>query len=621
MPSFNTYYSRIIYFLLLPLLSFSQSQSKASLLGVWHNNKLPDTARATAYHNYISKYYFENKTDSAYAMTLELLDFINAKALREQKADVLLLLGRIEHVFGENSKASNHFGTSLKIYEDLKNVRGQANAINNLGVSYRKVYNLDEAKKYYERSIALAETVRDTVLMAQVLANIGNIYGWRYKSDDAISYYEKSLKLSRAINHKQKIALGLINISNAYIQKKEFPLANRYINEAVSIGESEGNYNTLTHAYSVLAMMYYKQKRYDELIEAANQCLFYAEKISNHEMIDGAYFFLFQAYKAKRDFDLTIKYQDLRLDRRTTIDDIHAVQALEKIKIDNHRTKDSLVNINKTLKLGLKHENEKTNLVLAWGGSLSALSILTFVVFRNSKHKQRKAQQEREQQIAEKEKLLKELELSTINAMIKGQEMERQRLASDLHDSVGATLAAAKLQFEYFVKQQVMSHDSEYLTKKISTLLDTAYNETRALSHVKNAGVMAKDGLLPAVERLSKNASGINNLKVEVQSFGLDQRLENALEIAIFRIIQELVTNIIKHAKATHAIVHLTNHDNKLNIMIEDDGVGFDPKQLPKATKGMGLMSIDRRVEYWEGNLTIESELGNGTTIIIDIPV
>ncbi|NRR91815.1 sensor histidine kinase [Winogradskyella undariae] len=607
--------------ILFPFFCFSQIQSKDSLLIIWENTKLEDAVRADAYNDFITENYFESKTDSAYAMALDLFDFSEARNLKKQKADALILLGGIEHIFGDNTKASKNFGLSLKLYKELNDIRGQANAINNLGVSYRKIYNLDEAKKYYEHSLELSESIKDTILIAQTLVNIGNIYGWRYKSDKAITYYEESLKLSRAIKNEQKEALALINISNSYIQKKEFEKARSYTEDAIRIGNSIGNYNILAHANNVLALGYYKQKDYDNIILAANESLFYAEKISSLAMIDGAYFFLFQAYKGKRDFDLTIKYQDLRSDQRTTIDDISTVQTLEKIKIDNHRTQDSLININNTLKLGIKHKNEKTNLVLAWGVSLLILSVLTFIVYRNSKRKQHKAKEERQQQIAEKEKLLKGLEISSINAMIRGQEKERQRIASDLHDSVGATLAAARLQFEYLMKHQINDEDSKDLEKKISLLLDNAYNETRAMAHLKNSGVMAKDGLLPAVEKLAKNASSKNELKFEVQSFGLDQRLENAIEILIFRIIQELVTNIIKHARATHAIIHLTNYENNLNIMVEDDGVGFDSKQLSKTTKGMGISSIDRRVEHLEGQLTIESEINNGTTIIIDIPV
>ncbi|WP_179352668.1 tetratricopeptide repeat-containing sensor histidine kinase [Winogradskyella vidalii] len=611
----------ILFVMLFSSLCYSQEKVNNPLLITWENTKITDAIRANAYKEYIIENYFESKTDSAYAMALQLLDFTKERQLKKEKADALVLLGNIEQIFGNISNASKNYGLSLNLYEELRDKRGQANANSGIGVSYKKVFNLDEAKKHFEIALELSKSVKDTALISQSLVNIGNIYAWRYKSDKAISYYKESLSLARAIKNKQKEALGLINISNSHIQKKDYPKSKTYIDRAIKIGDSIGNYNILAHAYSVLSQNYYKQNRYDDLIIAANHTLEYAEKISNKEMIDAAYFYLFEAYKGKRDFDLTIKYQDLRKDIRSTLEEINSIRILEKIKIDNRRTKDSLVNINKTLKLGMTHQKEKTNLFLAWGGSLSALSILTFIVFRNSKRKQLKAKQERQKQIDEKEKILNDLEFSIVDAMIEGQEKERQRIAADLHDSVGATLAAAKLQFDYLVKRQDSSEPSDVLIQKTRVLLDDAYNEIRSMAHLKNAGVMAKNGLLPAVEKIVENASGIDGLLFEVQSFGLEQRLDNTLEISIFRIIQELVTNVIKHAKATHAIIHLTNYDNNLNIMVEDNGIGFDPKQQPRTTKGMGINSIDKRVEHLEGQFTIESEIGKGTTIIIDMPL
>jgi len=616
----TTNFTIILCFILLPLLCFSQKQQD-SLFVIWENTKLADTTRASAYREFIYKNYFESKTDSAYAMALRLMDFTESHQLKKHKADALILLGEIEHTFGDNTTASKHFGLSLKLYEELNDKRGQAKAINGLGVSYRKVFNLDEAKAHYERSLALSKEINDTILISQSLVNIGNIYNWRYKSDKALNYYQESLKLSKAIKNKRNEALALINISDSYIQKKDYKRAKETIDKAIEIGDSMGNINTLAHAYRTLCSSYFKQKDYDKIIIAANKLLDYGQKLSSNEMIDGAYFFLFEAYKGKREFDLTIKYQNLRQDTKTTIDDISAVRILEKIKIDNHRTKDSLIHINETLKTRITHQNEKANLFLAWGVSLAVLSIIAFLVYRNIKQKQYKAEQERQDEIDEKEKILKDLELSTIDAMIEGQEKERHRLAADLHDSVGATLAAAKLQFDYFVKHQNDVEDSEELTKKISTLLENAYVEIRAMAHLKNSGVIAKNGLLPAVEKLAKNASGINGLEFEVQSFGLEQRLDNSLEISIFRIIQELVTNIIKHAKATQGVIHITNHSDNLNIMVEDNGVGFNPKQLSKTKPGMGITSIDKRVESLDGKFTIESEISKGTTVIIDLPL
>ena len=99
----------------------------------------------------------------------------------------------------------------------------------------------------------------------------------------------------------------------------------------------------------------------------------------------------------------------------------------------------------------------------------------------------------------------------------------------------------------------------------------------------------------------------------------MDERLENSVEITIFRIVQELITNVIKHAEASEIIVHLTSFEDHINIMVEDNGKGFDPSII-KDNDGMGLASIIKRVEHLGGNVDIDSHSGSGTTVILNIP-
>ncbi|MGB0950168.1 MAG: sensor histidine kinase [Marinirhabdus sp.] len=204
--------------------------------------------------------------------------------------------------------------------------------------------------------------------------------------------------------------------------------------------------------------------------------------------------------------------------------------------------------------------------------------------------------------------------------MLAGQEKERQRLASDLHDSVGATLAAARMQFEHISKHKQGLPNYDEIIAHTGKLLETAYTEVRDLAHAKNSGVIAKNGLLPAVQKLARNASATKKLDITVEGFGLEKRLENTIEITIFRIVQELVTNIIKHAGATRASIAITQFDASINIITEDNGRGFEPLKK-KPDNSMGLTGIERRVEHLEGTVVIDSTLGRGTTTIIDIPL
>lgn len=212
--------------------------------------------------------------------------------------------------------------------------------------------------------------------------------------------------------------------------------------------------------------------------------------------------------------------------------------------------------------------------------------------------------------------IIKEQEIKSINALIEGQEKERLRIANDLHDDLGSHMATIKMYFSSFKDQ-----DSKNLFDKTNTLIEEAYQKIRNIAHAKNAGVLAKQGLLKAVQDLARNISKSEQVNIKVYDNGLDQRLENSLELTLFRIIQELITNVIKHANATEVDIHLNEDEGMLNIMIEDNGQGFDVSQLTKNNKGMGLSSIDRRIEDLDGKMIIESQPNSGTSVIIDLPL
>ncbi|WP_299245724.1 sensor histidine kinase [uncultured Aquimarina sp.] len=331
-----------------------------------------------------------------------------------------------------------------------------------------------------------------------------------------------------------------------------------------------------------------------------------------------------QAYKALGDEQNYLIFNNKYL--RSEID---AEQAKNKLKVSNQETEYQTLEKEKKivqlLNTNLKTEAQRIknrNWLIGSSSTLVIGLIIAILVYKNTKRKQRIAEQEREIEIQKAEKLLKEQELTSIDAMISGQEKERQRLANDLHDNLGSTLATVKLHFDHLKnnRDNPKAENIEELYSKTNNLLDEAYQKVRTIAHEKNSGVMAKQGLLPAVKNLAKKASNGEGLQIEIQDYGLDERLDNALEISIFRIIQELITNTIKHANASEIHISLTNHDSLLNIIVEDNGKGFNAKILPEKD-GMGLKSIEKRIEHMEGTFEIDSTIDKGTNIIINIPI
>lgn len=614
---------------MLTIFSFCFGQSNNdSLLKIWNDLKQTNHIRANAYNKFISKSYLENQTDSAYILANQLKQFTLDHNLKLEYANVLNTLGQVQELIGNTEESITNYQKSLKLFRGLKDKKGESIALNNIGRMYKLNWQLDEALNYYNESLDISIQLNDTIQLISILSNIGNVYNIRYKVDEALEYYKRSLELSTAINDKRNEALTYINIGHNYIMRKEYDTAFKYINKSLAISESIDNTFLQASALEIISQSYFVQKNYDKLIEYSLKGLALAEKTSNKSLQNSCYYFLYEGYKGKKNFELAIEYMEKSNESEAVKQEIKTKKQLLNIRISKIRLTDSLIQLQKTFETRLRHDleishknDEKSNLTLGFSAGVIAILAIGFFGYKNVKRKQVIAEQEKEIESQKKDKQLKNLELQAIDAMIIGQEKERQRLALDLHDSVGASLSAAKLQFNYLINEETTPEQTSELISKISTLLDDAYMEVRSMSHLENSGVMAKNGLLPTILNLSENASRHNGFHIEVHSHGLDQRLENSLEISIFRIIQELVTNIIKHAKASEAAIHITNHDSILNIMVEDNGKGFNLNEVIKSNKGMGLSNIDKRVDLLNGTMTIESDINKGSTFIIDIPL
>ncbi len=457
------------------------------------------------------------------------------------------------------------------------NPSDKATAFSKIAVRHLHADNFEESINFFDSAINIAKTISDTVAIMNYTFNKAVVYNANnYKQ------YTKALNIFKELE-----PIFIRDSLTTY-------LAYNYNNQAKSY-RGLGDYNN--------AIKYYAKA---DSIPLANNTI-KTKRIFYENMA--------QTFDEAGDYNKATMYLKLLLAINDSISKLNQDAA-----IADSDTKYRASEKEKQLLVEQQLSSRNKNIAFGLGGSLLLGGIIAFLLYRNTKRKQRIAEQETEIEIQKTEKLLKEQELNTIDAMIAGQEKERQRLASDLHDSVGATLSAAKMQFEHLKKHKGKLQNEDELYARTQDLLEDAYTEVRAMAHVKNSGVIAKNGLLPAVQKLAKNVSATKTLQVEVHDFGLEERLESTLEITIFRIIQELVTNIIKHAQASEANISITQHHDSINIMVEDNGKGFSANRLPQR-EGMGLSNIERRIEHLEGNLDVDSQPDKGTNIIIDIPL
>ncbi|NOZ46553.1 MAG: sensor histidine kinase, partial [Chlorobi bacterium] len=255
-------------------------------------------------------------------------------------------------------------------------------------------------------------------------------------------------------------------------------------------------------------------------------------------------------------------------------------------------------------------QNYLQNLILISGiVILTILIVLIILIYQRKKYIQKEIKN-----IIE----LKEEKRRT-KAIVETQEREKDRIARELHDGIGQLLSAASM---YFSKLSddilIISPDKKTNYEHSITILNDACNELRKISNYMMPRSLTKSGLIPALEDMLSSVFSKINIHYNFETYGIQERLTNYQEIGLYRIAQELVTNIIKHANASTVSVQLFKNKNMIILIVEDNGKGINNEN--KGSGGIGLMNITSRTDILEGSFEIEKAPKKGTVATIRIP-
>ena len=518
--------------------------------------------------------------------------------------------------------AYENYIKSLSIYKEIKNKDSIALCSLELFELIQSQNNLNEnAKPYLDNYHNFALEKEDSLMLLKANNNYASYFWNPDFPDETREYYNKSLLLTQKKGFEKYRVSIYSNLAYLYSEKYS-DSAKYYFDKTLNLIDKKNN-NQLLGTYINYANFFQKQKKYNQAIlqlKKAEEIEASAYQLKYNKIIYGKFA---NSYKEIGDFENAYKYYEKYNITRDSLNNTAQNIAIS----DLDKKYETAEKENKILQL--EKENLETEAKRIKNRNFLIASILLLILvgtiavqsLKNSKRKRKLAEQDAELETQKNITFLKEQELITINAMVDGQEKERKRIAEDLHDNLGSVLATLKLHFENLkINRERKKINQEELFDKTENLIDEAYLKVRSIAHAKNAGVIAKQGLLLAIQMMAEKISSADKIKIDVIDFGLDKRLENNIELTVFRIIQELITNIIKHANAKNATINISLYDQNLNIIIEDDGIGFEIKKV-NLKDGMGISSIKTRVEHLKGTFEVDSSLGNGSSIIIDIPM
>lgn len=553
-----------------------------------------------------------------YKTRLTLLNQIKPTELSlKDKALYEHLLGRTHYLHNSGDGAVVHFNKARELYLKAKDYDKVTELSLTLAEQKRlSEYKYSDYKPLLDEAIAYAEKGKNPSLLCATYLEVGKSLQ-ESEPFKAIEFHQKGKEI--AIKNKDAIYeikfnrnIGLVYCEFIKDQMKARHYQTLSLEQSKKINYPEG----IAYAYVNMASICRNEKNYDAAFKYYQmvQKIKFDNYRTNFNII--LYQYISDTYKEVKNYEKAFEY----LDKKKVLEDIVNEKEEEKyIREINtkYETREKELE-NKALKI----KDQKNKLILYVFIAIFLLFIIGAYFRINYINKKKKiAEQEKLIESQKLENVLKEQELHEIDIMLEGQEKERVKIANDLHDNLGSILATLRLNFQNLHHQKEgISEEEQEMFSKTDDLIEEAYQKVRGMAHAKNAGVIGSEGLVPAVQNIAKKVAIPNKLKVQVIPFGMNERLENTLEVTLFRMIQEILTNTIKHAEATEITISLTQDSESINIIIEDNGKGFNPKTIDKK-EGMGLSNIEKKTEQLNGTFSIDSFEGKGTSIIIDIPL
>jgi two-component system NarL family sensor kinase len=519
-------------------------------------------------------------------------------------------LGIIDQKQGRLKEALEHQISALKIYQKLGQDKWIGYSLNNIAIILQNLGNLEKSLDYHQKALGYRIKLKDQAGEASSYGNMANIFIRMKDTISAISYYEKAIELARKTKEEELISANISNISNIYMGQKNYSKALKLYSESLEIRERLGDSKGISSTLARMGMVYTETGQYKEAAQAFNRSLKLAKSISVIEeelsallglaklkaltnQLDSS-FIMMKTYIAAKDsvYDARIKQQILDVQSQYETDKLE--QDLELVKKEKENTE-------------IKLSQRKTELWLLIFVMISITGAAIFLFYRHQSRQKAAANAER---ISEQE--------TRMSAVFQAQEEERRRIAKELHDGIGQTISAIKMNYQSLSGKAVekeLAPDFE----KIGKMLENAGAEVRIISHQMLPKELEQFGLVPAVEgMLSLNLENAP-LKYQFEHSGFTERIGSQIELAMFRVLQELISNVIKHSKANLLTVQLVKLKSHVVLNVSDNGIGFDVECKEK--NGIGLLNIASRIDAIKGHLHYESEPGKGTSVTIRTPI
>lgn len=509
------------------------------------------------------------------------------------------------HLGKHATSLENHF-SSLSIREKLKDVHGIAISKSNIGMVYQSQDKIPLAEKYVTEALLTLKQGRFHPFQLQTMHTLANLYGMQGKIKEALSLDEEGISLADKYGDNLARSLFYDNMGNCFLygDPPDYKKAVEYFNKTLQIDSSFSNKKQMSDSYVNLGDVYLQQKNYQQAIAHLNRSAILADEAGYAQGKWKALRLLSDAYRQSGQHESA--YASLMLGMKVKDSLVNAgseaSMAEMEVAYDTEKKRQQI-----TLQ---KEQLSKKNLVIGAGVLLLIAVVLLGISYYNRYRLKQNAKLQ--------STILRQQELAS-KAIIHAEEEERRRIARDLHDGVGQLMSAARMNLSAFASQtKLQNPQQEETLEKIIHLVDEGCREVRQVSHEMIPHAIVKQSLANAIKDFIDKID-TTGIDVHLTFEGMDERFDSNVETVLYRIIQESVNNVIRHARATTLDVTVIRDKEGISATVEDNGVGFDSATRNNA-EGIGLKNICTRIEYLKGTCDIDSAPGRGTVISLHIP-
>lgn len=658
-----------IFFLLLGYcflspLSMAQKRVTDSLKSELTKEDLPDTSRiniliklgdqlgyadAPAAIAYLKDAYQLAKSKNLYVKMGDALTGFGQAYYRTDDLDsCLYFLKQADSLY----KKSNSFESKISLISSKMNMatvlRSQGNSSTALPIYLEGLDSLNAIKKFAGKDLKLAIAY----------SNIGLLFFELGQYDKALSYHRKGVEIAEKNNLNDIRSYYLkMHFVVDFIKLKKYDSARIYLLRYEKPIKDLNQPDVLSQLYSSWGFYYAGMKQQDLALESFNNSYTYSLKSKNGFRQEQMLARIADIYKEKKDYEKSVSYflkaykLSLKLKDRTSdleylkdlsylngelghdhkavkyyrqyillSDSLNEVGLKKKVdEIENkyqaEKKEASIIALQKDNQLQKSTLDQRRTFIISLIAGCILLLFVASLFYKNFKTKNRlllQSEKLHQQQLSELET---ERKLEAAEFVMKGQEEERSRLAKDLHDGVGGLLSGVKLSMSNMKGNVFLSEENAHSFNNVISQLDQSIAELRRVSHNMMPEALVKYGLKEALENYCENLNLSGKIKVQLQIYNMEKRMEQNTEIVIYRIVQELLNNVIKHADAKSVLIQLSREKDRFNLTVEDDGKGFN---ISEHTPGAGLANIKARAEYLNGSVDIISAKGEGTSVNIE---